>query len=509
MRLLLVLTALAFALALALGLGCATRPLDQQDWLVVATPHFEVVSALGKDATLELARDAERFHQAVEFVLGLPLEAPAVPTRIYAFDDRTIERPFAIRGESGYFLPTLRETLIVLRTGDGWRDDATKELRHEYVHYLLRSQSALAPPLWFEEGAAEFLSTVALRDDRMELGRFRADHLKALGDQTWIPLQSILDAKDLEDWPQGRRARFHAEAWLFVHYLNFGLEGEAGRAGLAALLQRSAEAVPVAEAVREAFGTGVDELDKSVRSYSQHERFDSAVVRGTESAPVELRPLPKSEAMARLGRLSLALRRPERAEGWFAKSIAEDRQNAGAHAGLGIAAAQQEQWSEAVAQVDVALGLAPDDATSSLDAGGYYLTRALATRSAAERKELAEGARRHYARSSQLEAGLPEAYALYGATFLVPGEDPQEGLEALEHARQLLPASTEIELLLARVYSRIGRSTLARETLVAALARAHSPWRRAEAEQILGVIDSTVARRKILKGPGSDAPGPR
>jgi len=491
--------------ALAAALGCATKPLDAQDWLTVTTPHFEVVSALGKEATLELARDAERFHQAVEFVLGLPLEAPAVPTRIYAFDDRTVQRPFAIRGESGYFLPTLREALIVLRAGDGWRDDATKELRHEYVHYLLRSQPQLALPLWFEEGAAEFLSTVSLRDDRMELGRFRADHVRELGDKNWVPLLRILEARDVEDWPEGRRAQFRAEAWLFIHYLNFGLEGQAGRVGLATYLQRSAAGTPAPQALREAFGTEVDELDSAVRNYSDRERFDSVVVRSADAAPVELQALPKSEAMARLGRLSLALRRPEQAQAWFEKSIAEDRQNAGAHAGLGVSVGQQEKWAEAVEEIDVALGIAQDDAANHLDAGGYYLTRALVTRSPQERARLAEGARRHYARSSQLEAGLPESYALYGATFLLPGEDPQGGLEALEHARRLLPASTEIELLLARVYSRTGRSALARETVVEALSRAHSPWRRAEAQQILGVIDSTVARRKILKGPESGA----
>ena len=488
---------------LASGLGCATKPLDAQEWLAVTTPHFEVMSTLGKDETLELARDAESFHQAVEFVLGLPLEAPAVPTRIYAFDDRTVTRPFALRAESGYFLPTLREALIVLRTGDGWRDDATLELRHEYVHYLLRSQPKLPIPLWFEEGAAEFLSTVAISDDRMELGRYRADHLRELGQQNWVPLSRVLEAKDVEGWPERRLQLYHAEAWLFIHYLNFGMEGQAGRAGLATFLQRSAQGAPVPEGVREAFGMGIEELDTSVQDYSDHARFDSVMVRRAPFASGELRPLPQSEAMALLGRLSLALRRPEQAEGWFEKSVAADRQNASAHAGLGVSAAQLQRWSEAVDQIDVALGIAQDDAMNHLDAGGYYLTRALETRSAEERKQLADGARRHYARSSEIQAGLPEAYALYGATFLLPGEDPQGGLEALEHARRLLPGSTEIELLLARVYSRLGRSTLARETVIGVLARAHSARHRAEAEQILGVIDSTVARRKILKGPGS------
>ena len=487
----------------ASALGCATRPLDQQDWLAVTTPHFEVMSTLGRDATLELARDAERFHQAVEFVLGVPLEAPAVPSRIYAFDDRTPMRPFAIRGESGYFLPTLREAMLVLRTGDGWRDDATLELRHEYVHYLLRRQPGVALPLWFEEGAAEFLSTVAIHDDRMELGRFRADYVKAIAEQTWLPLLRILEATDVDGWPQSRAELYHAEAWLFVHYLNFGMQGSAGRVALAKLLERSAAGAPMAEVVREAFATGPDELDSTVQDYSDRERFDSVVVRGAPFAPGGVRPVPKSEAMARLGRLSLALGRPEQAESWFEKSVAADRRNASAHAGQGLAAAQQGLWSRAVEEIDVALSIAPDDATNQLDAGGYYLARALETRSAPERKELAEGARRHYARSSELVPGLPEAYALYGATFLLPGEDPQGGLEALEHARRLLPASTEIELLLARVHSRLGRSLQARQAVVGVLAREHSARRRGEAEQILGVIDSTVARRKILKGPGS------
>ena len=315
---------------LASALGCATRPLDQQDWLAVTTPHFEVVSTLGRQATLELARDAERFHQSVEFVLGLPLEAPAVPTRIYAFDDRTPMRPFAIRAESGYFLPTLREALIVLRTGDGWRDDATLELRHAYVHYLLRRQPDVAVPLWFEEGAAEFLSTVAIHDDRMELGRFRADYVKLLGQRTWVPLPRILEATDLDGWPQTRVELYHAEAWLFVHYLNFGMQGSAGRAALAKLLERSAAGEPVAAAVRQAFGTGLDELDSAVQDYSDHANFDSVVVRGAPFEPAEVRPLAKSEGMARLGRLSLALGRPEQAEGWFEKSVALDRRNANA-----------------------------------------------------------------------------------------------------------------------------------------------------------------------------------
>jgi tetratricopeptide (TPR) repeat protein len=487
--------------ALAASLGCATRPLDARAWLIVATPHFEVVSSLGRRDTLELARDAERFHQAVEFVLGLPLAAPSVPTRIYAFDDRTPGRPFAIRGEAGYLLPTLRETLIVLRTGDGWREDATEELRHEYVHHLLRSQPGPLP-LWFDEGAAGFLSTVAIRDDRIELGKFRADHVRVLRDQTWVPLVRLLEVSDLEAWGD-RKGFFAAQAWIFIHYLNFGMQGPEGRTALAGYLERSAAGAPPAEAVREAFGMGMGELDAEVQEYARRERFDAAVVRAAPFVPGEMRTLAEAEVRTRLGVLSLALRRPEQAKRWFEKAVAADRLGARAHAGLGVAEGQLGRGPAAKQHLDVALGIAEEDPLNHLDAASYYLARALEARGS--RSELAEGVRRHAARSSEL-APSPEAYALYAASYLIPGEDPAAGLPALEHAQRLLPASQEVDLLLARVHARLGHSAQARERVLGILARAHSARVREEAEQILAVVDSTVARRQILKGPGSSAP---
>jgi tetratricopeptide (TPR) repeat protein len=492
----------ALALAALAAVGCATRPLDAREWLLVATPHFEVVSSLGRDDTLELARDAERFHQAVEFVLGLPLAPPAVPTRIYAFDDRTPGRPFAIRSEAGYLLPRLRETLIVLRTGDGWREDATEELRHEYVHHLLRGQPGGPLPLWFDEGAAGFLSTVAIRDDRIELGKFRADHVRALGGQTWVPLARLLEASDLETWGD-RKGFFPAQAWLFIHYLNFGMPGSEGRTALATYLERSAAGAPPAEAVRRAFGVGIEQLDAEVQDYAGRERFDAAVVRAAPFAPGEIRVLGEAEVRTRLGGLSLALRKPEQAKRWFEKAVAANRLDARAHAGLGVAVGQVGGGPEAVEHLDVALGIAQDDPLNHLDAAVYYLGRALEARG--PRSELAEGVRRHAARSAEL-APSPEAYALYGASYLIPGEDPAAGLAALEHAQRLLPASQEVDLLLARAHARLGHSAQARERVIGILARTHSARVRAEAEQVLAVVDSTVARRQILKGPGSEAP---
>src|SRR5262249_25396780 len=100
--------------------------------------------------------------------------------------------------------------------------------------------------------------------------------------------------------------------------------------------------------------------------------------------------------------------------------------------------------------------------------------------------------------------GLAEAYAHYGASFLVPGGDAEKAEESLVYARQLLPASQEIVLLLARMQARMGHSTQARELVVSVLSRSHTPAVQQQAEQVLAVIDGSTGRRTVLKGLGSE-----
>ncbi len=148
------------------------------------------------------------------------------------------------------------------------------------------------------------------------------------------------------------------------------------------------------------------------------------------------------------------------------------------------------------------MSLDAQDPRNHLDAATVALARARDTKALAARAELAETARGYCASASQLAAALPEAYATYGATYLVPGEDPEKATQALDYAHQLLPASQEIVLLLARMHARLGHGTKARELVVSVLSRSHSHAIQEQAEQVLGVIDGTMARRTILKGPG-------
>jgi len=501
----------AALVCLAVPLACVTTPLHERDWFEVRTPHFEIASSLSEKETLELARDVERFHSAIEFVMGTRLPAPAVPTRIYAFDGRGFARPFDVRGAPGYFLPSLRESAIVLRTGDGWRLDATERLRHEYVHYVLRNQGGFGLPLWFDEGAAEFLSTLAVKGDRVELGRFREDHVRLLRDQPWVPLIRILQATSLEEWGKRKRRVFQAESWAFVHYLNFGLEEPGrGREQLSRYLRSVADGAGHEQAIREAFGVDSSGLDRALQRSVRSDRFRSVSVRigNPEAAEApEMQPLAKDEVVTRLGGLSIALGRAEQAQRYFERAVAANPNNARAHAGLGSADGLRGRWDAADAHYRRALEIAPDDALVELDVGGAYDRKARETGDAETRARLAALARRHYARSWELDDSLPEPYARYGATFLLEGEEVERGLEPLERANRMLPSSVEVELLLARLHARLGRPRQARIQALAVFSRTHSAATRNAAQALVAEIDASLAASRLRSSASSGDAG--
>jgi tetratricopeptide (TPR) repeat protein len=491
----------AALVCLALPLACVTTPLHERLWFEVRTPHFEIASSLSEDETLELARDVERFHSAIEFVMGTRFSPPAVPTRIYAFDGRGFARPFDVRGVPGYFLPSLREAAIVLRTGDGWRLDATEELRHEYVHYALRNQGGFGLPLWFDEGAAEFLSTLAVKGDRVELGRFREDHVRLLRDQPWIPLIRILEATSLEDWGKRKRRVFRAESWVFVHYLNFGLEEPGrGQEQLGRYLRSVADGAGHEQAVRDAFGVDSSKLDRALQRFVRSDRFGSVAIGigypEAAEAP-EMKSLAQDDAITRLGRLSISLGRAEQAQRYFEMAVAANSHNARAHAGLGSAAGLRGRWDAAGAHYGRALEIAPDDALVEVDIGGTTDRRARESGDAETRARLAALARRHYARSWELDGSIPEPYARYGATFLLEGEEAERGLDPLERANRMLPSSAEVELLLARLRARLGRPRQARIQALAVLSRTHSRATRNAAQAIVTEIDASLATSRL------------
>lgn len=478
--------------AAACTLGCATRPLHLRDWFAVETRHFSISSSLDRSATQELASDLERFRSAVEYLQGPGTTPATTRTQVYAFDGRGFERPFDVRGARGVFLPSMRGGTLVLRTGKGWRVDATEALRHEYAHYLFRNRQGLDRPLWFDEGFGQLASTIELNDDSVWVGSVRKDHLKLLQNSLWLAGDRIVSLEDLEGLDPDERSIFQAQAWGMVQLLLLGTDSVAARRAPQRYFDAAADHGPGDLAMEIGFGVDGAELTRRLADAVRRRSFPSLLMRVRVPElrePPELRPLGLGEVLARLGWLSIRLGRPEKAAEYFGMAVAEDPRHARAHAGLGAVAKLRGEWDRAGEHFEAALDLDADDPIVQLEAAGYYQARATAEEDADGRRDWLERAREHCRRSIALDDSVAEPFAVVGIGYLLPGQPPERAREALAHAAQLQPSSLEIELLRASATARDGQPLAGRRRALNVFSRTHSPDLADAARTLADAID--------------------
>ena len=485
---------LAILAAVAGSIGCAlSRPLHLREWYAVETRRFSISSSLSREETRQLALDLERFRSAVEYLQGPGASPPTTRTQVYAFDGRGFVRPFDVRGARGVFLPSMRGGILVLRTGKGWRGDATPELRHELAHFLFRNREGIERPLWFDEGFGQLASTLDVNPGGSVLmGRVRKDHLRVLRDNLWLPGDRIVQLESLEKLDAGNRRVFRAQSWGLVHLLLLGTQ-HPSKAGQAAqrYFERVAEEGPTDRALETAFGANGVELTRRLLEAVRTNTFGTVEIRADvaeEQAPPELRRLSVEEVLIRLGWLSIQFGRPDQAEEYFEMAVAENPRSALAHAGLGATDKLRADWEAAREHYAVALAEGSGDPIVQLEVGGYYHARAARTEDAALRQRLVELARDHYRRSIALDASLAEPHAVLGATSLRPGQHAADGLDALARAAELLPSSLEIELLRANAIARTGQSAAARRRAWNVFSRTHSQDLASAARQLAEAI---------------------
>ncbi len=188
---------------------------------------------------------------------------------------------FLFSGKAGYLdyaKNTLRDTpastaglyssllkqLLIWNVPD--RADMFLTIRHEGFHQYL-DRLTDDPPIWFNEGMAEYYELADLYGGEWKEGQRNADHVARIRDsiETWVPLETLLDM-DPETF-QGKDVHWHyAESWAVVHYLRQGPKSakELFQQFWNALIAgKSSE-----DATEEVFGAvDLDVLDQAIRDY--------------------------------------------------------------------------------------------------------------------------------------------------------------------------------------------------------------------------------------------------
>ena len=483
--------ALPAGLAVLLATACVTTPIYQKPWLEVRTVNFEIVTNLQREKAVELIDELEVFRATVDVVTNVERLEPRVPTRIIAFaGSRDFARFRSDRQVRGYFDAGLRANTMALDTS-GKSGIGKATLFHEYTHFLVHNQDQLVYPLWFNEGFAEFMSSVFVHEDVVFVGsvpRHRRDTFQYVD---LLPFGKVIRARDFGRMPPEQISMFYAQSWAIVHFLMYGREERDFAKENGYYLYSLGRGLSEEEAFERAFDLDFSGLRKGVLKHLKQRRLPYVAFKLERPRPdvaPSVRPLRPDEVAVELGWLALRAGFLERTHELFREALVLNPQNSRAHAGLGDALKFQGHWEEAEAPYRRALALSPNDPENHLEYAEYLHARARVEPDRTE--EFVSRAREHYRQCIALAPKLPEGYAMLGATYLFRGEDPQEGIELLETAREMLPSQTSLLFNLAQLYKKAGRRDAARDTLELVLHWSHRGELATRAAQLLDELEA-------------------
>ncbi|MCU1300595.1 MAG: hypothetical protein JWQ87_879 [Candidatus Sulfotelmatobacter sp.] len=276
---------------LLLGLVFSTNApaAEPSPWLEIHSAHFTVITDAGEKKGREVALRFEQMRAVFATLLMKERINEPVPLTILAFkNDKTYFQSAPLRqgqpiGVTGFFVPAEDHNFFVLNL---FEEEPWRAVAHDFAHLLLNYNY---PPVqgWFDEGLAEYFSSIRLDNKQVEMGgdpelqsalkedllQNRRDLRSApksltelLSGQAWLALPDLLTMKhDTSSYMENtHNTLFYAQSWMVVHYLLH--EKKMPETGIYFGLVQN-QHVPVEEAIEKAYGmTGV-QFDQAVKDY--------------------------------------------------------------------------------------------------------------------------------------------------------------------------------------------------------------------------------------------------
>lgn len=243
------------------------------DWSRYETTNFTLYSEKNEEASLQFLKQLERYRQFLIEVAGLTPRPDSLKLTVYfAKNSRSYQDITRSKGSLGLFSNSEDGPISVFydeKKPGLFKIDGEQVLRHEYVHFL-QFQSVPAPyPFWYQEGFAEYLSSVKYRDGAMWVGEILMARAAALHVNDWIYIRKLVEG-DRREW--GKGYSIYGQSWLLTHML---YTHEKYRSGRSALLKMLADGTEPREAFETAFGVNYQTLDTDLRDYYKAGKFYS------------------------------------------------------------------------------------------------------------------------------------------------------------------------------------------------------------------------------------------
>src|SRR5947209_18454491 len=258
--------------------GASLSFADQQ-WVEVTSPHFSLLTDAGEKRGREVLVRFEQMRTAFGLLFQKVNVNTPVKLQIVAYRNSKELRQVAPLFEgkaitlAGYFLgggihgmPANGEDrqyiALDLSAEDNWGT-----VFHEYAHLLINSNFP-PTPVWFDEGFAEYCSSLKVDKKEIAIGLPRPDLPVTLSENHWLKLVDLFSVGHNSKIynRDDRRSVFYAQSWITVHYFMSKGVATMKQVGTYNRLARDPH-ITVSDAVRQAFGMGPDELQKAVEAY--------------------------------------------------------------------------------------------------------------------------------------------------------------------------------------------------------------------------------------------------
>ncbi len=182
--------------------------------------HYRVVTDIDITTAKRATRLLERAYELYTDTLDKVDDADRRRFTVYLFRGRDGYLKYG-RDVFGYASPrsagmyslTLKQLLI-------WnlpeRDEMLRTIRHEGFHQYV-DRLIQGPPLWFNEGIAEYYEAADLVRGKLKTGRIVKAHIKTLRKVDLAPLPKLLGMQPREF--MSNPTRHYAQSWAFIHFL--------------------------------------------------------------------------------------------------------------------------------------------------------------------------------------------------------------------------------------------------------------------------------------------------
>ena len=245
-------------------------------WVEIRSPNFSVITDAGDKRGRDVALHFEQMRSVFGTLMTKAHVNLPVPLQIVAFRSTKEMRQMAplFNGKpvevAGLFQGGEDRTFIML---DMSVDNPWSVVFHEYAHQLMNGNLSASTDPWFEEGFAEYFSSIEVDNKEARVGKIPADTYRILQQAGMVRIADLFrvqqNSKTYNESGDHRNT-FYAESSLLVHYLyDTQLILKLADYFDAKVNQKKT----VEQATQQAFGMAPEQFDKALRNYLISGRF--------------------------------------------------------------------------------------------------------------------------------------------------------------------------------------------------------------------------------------------